>query len=176
MSRSLAFACLLLASACDTGSVGEDDPGPDEHILCSAAITVGGTFQSSLNPAPTAAMGCVPDGAWTLTTTVPSNGDCSSVDVAAQYVVNVVNLTPGAERPTRDVQLQSPPAGAEVEGAIHAGGNGECLMSVDIVTPAPTNGQFHVVALKAYIDAEDGANRTIKASPDSAFQLWDTHP
>jgi|GEM_PF-3599531 len=168
-------ASLLVAAACN-GEVAEDDPGPLENVLCEAPITVSGTFTSSITPAPTAAMGCVPDGRWTITATVPSNNGCSSVDVAAQYVFDVVNLTPGSERPNRKVELMSPPAGAEVDGAIHAGGNGECLLGVDITTPAETAGQFKVVTLKAYIDAVDGGTRTIMASSESSFQLWKQHP
>lgn len=181
MSRSIVLACLLggslvVTAACDNGAVGIDDPGPLENVLCQADITVSGTFQSSIMPAPTGAMGCVPDGTWTITATVPSNGDCSSVAVAAQYVVNVVDLTPGGERPTRDVQLQTPPAGAEVEGAVHAGGNGECQMSLDIITPAPTVGQFHLIALRPYFEAVDGASRMLLPGTDSSFQLWKKHP
>ncbi len=181
MSRSIVLACLLggslvVTAACDNGTVGVDDPGPLENVLCEAAIVVSGTFQSSITPAPMGIHGCVPDGTWTITTTVPSNGDCARVEVAAQYVVNVVDLTPTEERPTRDVQLQTPPAGAEVDGAVHAGGNGECMMSLDIITPAPTVGQFHLIALKPYFEAVDGPTRTLKASPDSSFQLWKKHP
>lgn len=166
---------LLSTAACD-GAVGEDDPGPLANVLCQAPLTVTGQFMSSVTPPPTADQGCVPTGSWTINVAVADNGDCSAVDVLPTYTVQIVNTAPAGERPNNEITVTNAPAGAEVDTGLNASGNGACNLSLDILTPAPTSGQFHMVSLRTYVDPADTAARTIMAGPDSRFQLWKQHP
>ncbi len=166
---------LVAAASCD-GAVGEDDPGPLENVLCEAPLTVSGSFTSSVTPAPTAADGCVPPGTWTVNVAVAGNGDCSSVEVLPTYTVQVVNTAPAGERPNHEITLTNAPTGADVDASINASGNGACNLALDVLTAAPTAGQFHLVAVRAYFDPVDGATRTVMAGPDSRYQLWKQRP
>src|SRR6185436_5283364 len=70
------FAIVVLATACDTGSVGDDgDDGSADEILCMAELGVTGTFAESATQ-PIDVQGCWPIGTWTFTTTIVSN-DCT---------------------------------------------------------------------------------------------------
>jgi hypothetical protein len=180
MKRCTPIGTLLLASAaalsaCD-GSVAADDPNdPLKNVECEADVTLSGTFQTSVSPPPVATDGCVPDGTWTINTTVASMGTCATVDVRSQYVLTVVNSAPMGERPIRTVTLQGAGASEEVTANIHAGGDGECLLSFESITPIG-DGKFHVVLLHPVLDGEVSLTAVTQGEEPGHYQLWTKHP
>lgn len=169
----IGLGSLLLAgitlTACDTGSVdggGADASDLPAEALCNATINTTGTFTTSLSPAPLPTEGCVPEGTWSITATVADMGDCATVVSAPTYVVEVV----GTGR-DRTITLQDPPAGTEVVTGVHSGGNGECEMTLELITASATAGQFDVVLLKPY--TEPGTTPILGTG---SYQLWSKHP
>lgn len=166
---------LLAVLACD-GSVAADDPNdPLKNVECEAQVTLTGTFQTSLSPAPTAEEGCVPDGTWTINTTVSSMGTCAAVDVRSQYVLTVVNTAAAGERPNRTVTLTGADPAADITANIHAGGDGECLLSFESITPT-ADGKFHVVLLHPVVDGEVSLTNIVQGEEPGSYQLWTKRP
>jgi hypothetical protein len=77
------------------GGGGGVTPGqPLGNLLCTAKLTVAGTYVQG-NPAPSdLGGGCWPDGTWTFTATITDDGGCSAVahnpTLPSQYQVTVV--------------------------------------------------------------------------------------
>jgi len=155
----------LAAAACSPGSVADDDGDLPAAALCNADLTMGGSFQTSVEPPPAATDGCMPMGTWTVQPLVATMGDCAAVDVSSQYLVDVTG-----EGRDRTITLRDPPAGAEVTTNVHSGGNAECEMSLEIISDAGA-GQYHVLLLRPYTDP---AATPILGS--GSYQLWSKHP
>ncbi len=127
-------------------------------------MTLSGSFAPPGAP-PTADLGCVPAGTWTVSVTLPDSGDCGDVPAGIdQYVYTVTG-----EGRDQDV-VYTAASGEDVTLSIHAGGNGECEGSFEHIWPVG-DGTFHVVQLKPYF--EPG---TLVMLGSGTYQLWSEHP
>jgi hypothetical protein len=123
---SVIFACTsiaALASACDPGSV---DGGSTDELLCSAPLTITGTFAVG-DPQPAEVSGCWPIGTWTFSMTVGEH-DCGAAPTPlAEYQIKVErDLT--AEDPdfTWNYTYVTDPGDTTAHIGVTSGGGGLC--------------------------------------------------
>jgi hypothetical protein len=106
MTGSLRFgglALLLAIGACDTGSVGGGNGGPDANdprnmdlgILCNATFKLTGTYQQSMAQ-PSDILGCWPVGTWTFTASIDQNQCQPPPSLLPQYQFKV-DATPSVD-------------------------------------------------------------------------------
>jgi len=157
-----ALAGCGVGDATGPGGGGGDGVDVDERppeVLCEAALTLSGTLAPEGEP-PTADLGCVPQGTWTVDVTV-GEGDCGDVPVQSTYTYTVTGTGhdtlityDGTERSTV---------------GIHAGGDGQCLGSFEHVWQG--DGGWNVLLLKP--ELEPG---TTTIGGVGTFQLWNKEP
>lgn len=159
------FSVAALAGACSPGEVADVAPPDVDRVECTNDFEVAGTFASSVNPRPTAADGCVPNGTWTINLTEVPGGECATTKFQASYVVVVA----GAGR-DRTFTLNNPAGTAERKFGISAGGSGECEMTLEEISPA-TAPKYHRLLLKPFTEA----GGTVVAG-SATYTLWSSKP
>jgi len=161
---------LACAAGCGVGSVsddvaiGDDDSDLPANALCSSDLTISGTFVSETVPPPTADLGCVPQGVWTVEVTVGAINDCGEAPVSDTYVYTI-----SGEGSTQVIAFTGA-SGEELNSGVHAGGNGQCEGSFEHIWAAE-DGEFHVAQLGPYFEA---GTQTMQGV--GTYQLWSKHP
>lgn len=158
----LALAGCTLGDASGGGGPGVDTDVRPEEAMCEAQLTLTGTLTPPGEP-PTADVGCVPEGTWTVQVTVANVGDCGEVPISSTYVYEVV----GAGR-DRTITYTSP-GGDDANVGIHAGGNGECEGSFEHIWAA--EGGYAVMLLKPWFPP---GTTTIQGT--GTYQIWAERP
>lgn len=152
---------LVALGACSPGSVDDVAPPDVERVECTTELEVTGTFATSV--AQTG--GCVPNGTWTINLSEIAGGECATTKFQAQYLVTVA----GTGR-ARTFTLTNPAGTAERKIDISAGGNGECEMSIEEISPA-TLPKYHKLLIKPFTEA----GGTVIAG-HATYQLWSSKP
>jgi hypothetical protein len=114
-----------LGAGCDPGSVGDDDVVQDE-LLCSAALTITGTFTIG-TPKPVEINGCWPIGAWTFTAAVGEH-DCAAAPTPLPSYQIRVDRDTTSEDPDYSwlYTYVTDPADATADVSVTSGGGGLC--------------------------------------------------
>ena len=159
------LAVASLAAACSPGEVADVAPPDSERVECTTEFEVAGIFASSVTPRPTAADGCVPNGAWTINLTEVAGGECATTKFQTQYQVTIA----GSGR-ARTYTLTNPAGAAERKFGMSAGGSGECELSLEEISPA-TAPKYHRLLVKPFTEA--GA--TVVAG-SATYTLWSSKP
>ena len=169
MTRTLGLMLAFgLLTACGVG----DDPPPggnddvDERILCTAELTLAGTFTTPVALDPT--MGCQPSGTWNVTATVTTMGSCSAVPVKSSYVYNVAGMGHGST-------ISYMGSGDETQLQISASGDGDCTAFFEHISPAG-GGQFHHFEFHPILPEPTTATMTATLEGTATYNLWSEHP
>jgi hypothetical protein len=166
--------CSLGILGCGVG--GGDDGGGnkppaadamvDEVALCTAQITLTGTFTAAAALDPTG--GCQPDGMWQITATLSDKGGCADVPLKSSYTYTVSGTG-------RDSKVAYGAAtGEEFLGSIEATGDGACSGSFEHISPDSSN--FDQLTLRPLIPKPTTAVTTLVISGSAEFDLWKRHP
>lgn len=132
---------LLGLGACDTGSVGPGQGGPDANsgrdqplgILCNATFKVTGTFaQSMAQPADVG--GCWPVGTWTFNATIDNNQCQTPPALLPQYQFKVDVMT-DADGNTNYVDSYMTDPSAHYRLKVSGDGGGLCQGGLEIYSP-----------------------------------------
>lgn len=164
--RSSWFLFAFAIGGCGLGGVGDgggvntEDDRPVE-ALCQANLTLSGTPTPPGTP-PTADLGCVPEGTWTVEVTISDVGDCGDVPMGSTYTYTVTGAG-------RDRVIAYTGGTEETTLSIHAGGNGQCEGSFEHIWE--TDGGYAVGLLKPWFDP---GTTTIQGT--GTYQLWSEHP
>ncbi len=162
---AFSLAAAALAAACSPGEVADVAPPDTDRVECTTEFEVVGTFASSVTPRPTAADGCVPNGAWTINLTDVPGGECATTKFQAQYLVTIAGT--GRER---TYTLTNPAGAAERKFGMSAGGSGECELSLEEISPA-TAPTYHRLLVKPFTEA----GGTVVAG-SATYTLWSSKP
>jgi hypothetical protein len=165
-TRSTLLVMGLGLAACTPGEVGgpggDDGVDPDERpegVLCEQQLTMSGSLTPPGAP-PTADLGCVPQGTWTVNVTI-GEGDCGDVPVNATYTYVVTGVG-------RD-QIITYDGPEDSSLGISAGGNGQCEGAFEHLSPG--DGGHNVLLLKPYFEAG-----SLVIEGVGEFELWDEAP
>ncbi|HEY0192832.1 MAG TPA: hypothetical protein VGC42_17060 [Kofleriaceae bacterium] len=163
----MTLALVLCVAACGVGG-GDDKPPDDTTPLCTATLTVSGTFTVASGAVLDSTAGCQPDGTWTINAATASKGSCSAVPVKAMYAYTIA----GTGRDTSTTYATG--AGEDFTGAVEATGTGNCEGSFDHIVKNGNNYDefnFHPELAKA----TDGAT-SLAITGEGTYNQWSAHP
>jgi hypothetical protein len=142
------------------------DTGVELSALCTAQITVSGTFTApaALNPLG----GCQPQGTWAVTATVSDKGTCATVAVKTSYSYTLS----GTGRNTKIAYAKA--NGEEFQGNVAATGSGGCEGSFEHIQTDGSN--FDQLNLHAFLPKPTAADTELPITGTAEFQLWSQHP
>jgi len=177
-------ACSLLATGvlglvgCSVGGDGggggtPDAPtmppapdAPDAKALCTAQLTLSGTFTAAAALDP--ALGCQPQGTWEVTATVSDKGTCADVPLKTSYSYSLA----GTGRDTKITYTKA--NGEEFQGTVQATGSGTCEGGFEHIVPDGSN--FDQLNLHAFLPKPMAADTQLAITGTGEFDLWAAHP
>lgn len=136
--------------------------------VCSATLTVTGTFTVAAGVTLDSTAGCQPAGTWVVNVAVADKGTCSTVPVKMSYSYTLTGTG-------RDTALSyTTGTGEEFNGAVEATGNGTCEGSFDHIVS--DGGKYDEINLHPQLaHATDGAT-TLAITGTGTYDLWAAHP
>jgi hypothetical protein len=165
---------VLIALGCGLAACGVGDDGftpppgdGDEHITCTAELTMAGTFTAAATLDPTG--GCQPAGTWNVTVTIASMGNCSAVPNKGTYVYQVVGV--GHDQ---TITYQGASSGEDLQLQISASGAGECVGSFEHILANGSN--FDQLQLHPRLPEPTAAVTELTVGGTGEYLLWDQHP
>ena len=176
--RSLLAAGVLGLMGCHVGGDGgggaPDAPvmppvdGPEATALCTAQLTLTGTFTAAAPLDP--ALGCQPQGTWEVTATVSDQGACTTVPLQTSYSYALT----GTGRDTR-IAYAMKGTSEEFQANVVATGSGGCEGGFEHILP--DGGNFDELNLHAFLPKSMMAGETeLAITGTGVFELWAAHP
>jgi hypothetical protein len=141
--------------------------GPEPTALCTAQLTLAGTFTptGTLDPL----LGCQPQGTWEITATVSDQGACANVPLKASYSYTLM----GTGRDTTIAYAMKGTA-EEFQANVVATGSGGCEGGFEHILPDGNN--FDQVNLHAFLPKPMAADTQLAITGTGEFELWAAHP
>jgi len=176
--RSLLAASLFGLVGCSVGGDGGGGPtpdaptmpppvdGPEEKALCTAQLTLTGTFTAPVALDP--ALGCQPQGTWEITATVSDKGACTNVPLKTSYSYSLS----GTGRDTKITYMKA--NGEEFQGTVQATGGGTCEGGFEHIVP--DGGSFDQLNLHAFLAKPNAGDTQLAITGTGEFDLWASHP
>jgi hypothetical protein len=177
--RSLLAAGVVGLMGCHVGGDGSggtpDAPttpppadAPDATALCTAQLTVTGTFTAAAPLDPL--LGCQPQGTWEMTATVSDAGACATVPLKTSYSYTLT----GTGRDTKIAYVMKG-NGEEFQGNVVATGSGGCEGGFEHILADGSN--FDELNLHAFLPKPMAAGETeLAITGTGVFDLWAAHP
>ncbi len=171
------LAALGAACSGDDGGVTHVDAAPERVALCTATLTLGGSFTPSRTVDPAA--GCQPVGAWAVQVTVSDMGDCTAVHSGTSYSYTATDMVDsnGVPIPRTTSVTHNSPASGEDDTLTITGDNGSCTGNFDMIVP--DGAMFDEIQIQPTTPpfASGPADKSARTlSGTGTYQLWATHP
>jgi hypothetical protein len=163
-SLVLGLVGLAGCSVDGTEAMAPPDTG-DDPILCTATVTLTGTFTAPVALDPTG--GCQPEGTWAVNVAVSDRGTCSTVSVKPSY-----NYTLSGVGHSTTVTYTG--SGGEFQGNVSATGDGACSGFFEHIQTDGTN--FDHISLHPLVPKPTASVTQLTISGTGDFELWKRHP
>ena len=164
MSLVLGLAGLAGCSGDVEGGGGPADSNEDA-ILCTATVTLTGTFTAPVALDPTG--GCQPEGTWSVNVTVGDKGTCNTVTVKPSYSYTLSGVG-------HNTTVSYAGGSGEFQGNVSATGDGACSGYFEHILADGTN--FDHISLHPLVPKPTAAVTTLTISGTGDYELWKRHP